>query len=53
MDSETIEEREKITNHMLKLANQRLVLKKDERKKDPQRHTGDITAKHKSNDRLA
>ena len=53
MHAETTDEREKISNHMIKLANQRLVLKKDPRKKPSQRHTGDIMAKHKSNDRLA
>lgn len=47
------EEREMISNQILKEANQRLVLKKDDRIKDPRRHTGDTGAKHKSNDRLA
>ena len=46
-------EREMISNQILKEANQRLVLKKDDRIKDPRRHTGDTNAKHKSNDRLA
>ena len=50
MNCETNSEREKISNHIIQLANQRLILKEDKRIKDPERHTGDITAKHKSND---
>ena len=53
LDCQTLEERQKITNHMMKLANQRLVLKKDERKKDPERHTGDTETKYQSNNRRA
>ena len=53
LNSQTLEERQKITNHMMKLANQRLVLKKDERKKDPKRHTGDTETKYQSNNRRA
>lgn len=33
INCETIEERQEITNHMMTLANQRIVLKKDPRKK--------------------
>ena len=51
--SQTPKERQEITNHMMKLANQRLVLKKDERKKDPERHTGDTETKYQSNNRRA
>lgn len=50
---QTLEERQEITDHMMKLANQRLVLKKDERKKDPERHTGDTETKYQSNNRRA
>ena len=51
INSETIEERQEITNHMMILANQRLVLKKDPRKKNPERHTGDTETKYQSNNR--
>ena len=51
--SQTPKERQEITNHMMKLANQRLVLKKDERKKDPERRTGDTETKYQSNNRRA
>jgi len=51
INSETIEERQEITNHMMTLANQRLVLKKDPRKKNPERHTGDTETKYQSNNR--
>ena len=47
----TKEERKEITDHMIALANQRLVLKKDKRKKDPERHTGDTETKYQSNNR--
>ena len=53
LHSKTLEERQEITNHMMKLANQRLVLKKDERKKDSERHTGDTETKYQSNNRRA
>ena len=53
LNSQTPTERQEITNHMMKLANQRLVLKKDERKKDPERHTGDTETKYQSNNRRA
>lgn len=45
------EEREKIKNHIFKLANQRLVLKEDKRTKDPERHKGDTKTNYKSNNR--
>jgi len=51
INSETIEERQEITNHMMTLANQRLVHKKDPRKKNPERHTGDTETKYQSNNR--
>ena len=53
INSETLNERQKITNHIMTLAKQRLVLKKDERIKDPERHTGDTEADYKSNNRKA
>ena len=53
INSESLKERQRITEHIMKLAKQRLVLKKDERKKDPKRHTGDIEADYKSNNRKA
>ena len=53
MITDSEEERAKISNHLIVMANQRLVLKHDKRDKDPKRHKGDITAKHKSNDRRA
>ena len=53
LNSKTIEERQKITDHMMKLANQRLVLKKDERKKSPEHHTGDTETKYQSNNKRA
>ena len=53
LNSQTPKERQEITNHMMKLANQRLVLKKDERKKDPERRTGDTETKYQSNNRRA
>ena len=53
MNAETEEERRKITDHIILLANQRLVLQKDLRKKDPERHTGDTNSRHLSNNRLA
>ena len=53
INSETLNERQKITNHIMMLAKQRLVLKKDERIKDPERHTGDTEADYKSNNRKA
>ena len=33
------------------MANQKLVLKHDTQYKNPEKHNGDIIAKHKSNDR--
>ena len=52
INCETIEERQEITNHTMALANQRIVLKKDPRKKkDPERHTGDTETKYQSNNR--
>ena len=53
MISETEAERRKITDHIMLLANQRLVLKKDHRKKDPERHTGDSNSRFQSNNRKA
>lgn len=53
INSESLKERQKITDHIIKLARQRLVLKKDERKKDPERHKGDSEADYKSNNRKA
>ena len=51
MIMESQEERAKISNQLIVMANQKLVLKHDTRDKDPERHKGYITAKHKSNDR--
>ena len=53
INSPTPEESKFITDHMLKLANQKLVLEKDKRKKDPERHKGDRETKYQSNNRRA
>lgn len=59
INNNTKEERKEITHHMIALANQRLVLKKDNRKKDPERHTSDTetntnqtTEGHEKNSKL-
>lgn len=53
INCEDLKEREKLSNHIMKLANQRLVLKKDTRIKDSERHKGDTEAEYKSNNRKA
>lgn len=53
INAETPEERKQISNHIMLLANQRLVLKEDERIKDPERHTGDQDSRFQSNNRKA
>lgn len=53
INAETPEERKQITDHIMLLANQRLVLKEDERIKDPKRHTGDMGSRFQSNNRKA
>ena len=51
INCETEQERQQIKNHIILLANQRLVLKEDERVKDPERHTGDSNTRFQSNNR--
>lgn len=53
INCKTEQERQKITNHIILLANQRLVLKEDARIKDPERHTGDSNTRFQSNNRKA
>lgn len=53
INCKTEQERQKITDHIMLLANQRLVLKEDERIKDPERHKGDSNTRFQSNNRKA
>lgn len=53
INAETPEERKQITDHIMLLTKQRLVLKEDERIKDSKRHTGDMGSRFQSNNRKA
>ena len=53
MITESQEKKAKISNQLIIMANQKLVLKHDTQNKDSERHKEDITAKHKSNDQRA
>lgn len=53
INCKTEQEKQKITNHIILLANQRLVLKEDARIKDPERHTEDSNTRFQSNNRKA
>ena len=53
MITDSQEEKAKISNQLIIIANQKLVLKHDKRDKDQKRHKEYVTAKHKSNNRQA